>query len=196
MRMMAADAAGPDAIAAFLESVREQCLAQSASSPLRQVLPQLDARLIDAGFESRLAALADAPREGAPVGLFDASNGHDPRGGFTLFVPEDYHETGTWPLVVALHGGFGHGAMAKSRRRRLPGGSNVRRPCAASSRWGLAARSPAPLGSSAVRADRRSAALRPRGHDRIHARALEFAACLSESLIELRSRLRVGSNSN
>lgn len=31
------------------------------------------------------------------------------RGGFSFFVPESYDEAAEWPLVIALHGGSGHG---------------------------------------------------------------------------------------
>jgi phospholipase/carboxylesterase len=45
-----------------------------------------------------------------PVGLIDHGNDRAERGGFTLFVPEHWDGTERWPLVVALHGGSGHGA--------------------------------------------------------------------------------------
>jgi len=109
-RMLGAGSAGPDAITAFLSGMHEHCLAQAALFPLRRVLPPLDAWWIEAGFEHRLPALAEAPRPDVPVGFFNASNQFDQRGGFTLFVPEDYRPARPWPLLVALHGGFGHGA--------------------------------------------------------------------------------------
>ncbi|MEQ9367191.1 MAG: hypothetical protein RIF32_23360 [Leptospirales bacterium] len=39
---------------------------------------------------------------------FDNQRGH--RGGYSLYVPEYYSPDRAWPLVVALHGGSGHGA--------------------------------------------------------------------------------------
>jgi phospholipase/carboxylesterase len=108
--MLSAASAGPGAMAAILQGMREHSLAQAALFPLRRVLPPFDAWFIEPGFESRLRQLAEAPRSEAPVGFFSASNQLDRRGGFTLFVPEDYHASRPWPLVVALHGGFGHGA--------------------------------------------------------------------------------------
>ena len=53
----------------------------------------------------RLAAAA-ADKEG--VGLMHANNGIDERGGFSIYVPEYYAEEAV-PLVLALHGGSGHG---------------------------------------------------------------------------------------
>lgn len=108
-RILEAGSGGRAAIPAFLTGMHEHCLAQAALFPLRRVLPPLDAWLIEAGFEHRLPALAETPRPGVPVGFFNASNRFDQRGGFTLFVPEDYRPERAWPLVVALHGGFGHG---------------------------------------------------------------------------------------
>ena len=43
------------------------------------------------------------------VGVMHAHNGADERGGFSLYVPEYYDGSEAWPLVVALHGGSGHG---------------------------------------------------------------------------------------
>jgi len=42
------------------------------------------------------------------VGLMHANNGADERGGFSVYVPE-YFEGQAVPLVLALHGGSGHG---------------------------------------------------------------------------------------
>ena len=109
-RLISAADAGAGSIPAILEGMHEHCLAQAALFPLRRVLPPFDTWFIEAGFESRLERLAAVSGGDAPVGLFNASNQPDRRGGFTLFVPEDYDPAVAWPLVVALHGGFGHGA--------------------------------------------------------------------------------------
>jgi phospholipase/carboxylesterase len=97
-------------VAAVLEALREHCLAQAALFPVRRVLPVLDTWFIEPGFAWRLPELEAASEREEPTGLFDASNDRAKRGGFTVFVPEDYDATRRWPLVVALHGGFGHGA--------------------------------------------------------------------------------------
>ena len=33
------------------------------------------------------------------------------RGGFSVYVPEDYDPARAYPLVMALHGGSGHGRL-------------------------------------------------------------------------------------
>src|SRR2546425_2170864 len=43
------------------------------------------------------------------VGVLHASNERDARGGFSVYVPEHWDGRSPMPLVVALHGGHGHG---------------------------------------------------------------------------------------
>ncbi|HET7342252.1 MAG TPA: PHB depolymerase family esterase [Methylomirabilota bacterium] len=54
----------------------------------------------------RTAALRD---DGASVGVLHAGNERDARGGCSLYVPETWDGAAALPLVVALHGGHGHG---------------------------------------------------------------------------------------
>ena len=60
----------------------------------------------DAALQNALLT-ADPNREG--VGVMHAANGASERGGFTLYVPEYHDPARPVPLVVALHGGSGHG---------------------------------------------------------------------------------------
>jgi len=58
------------------------------------------------GASLRAAAFRDDdPR----VGVMHASNERDERGGFSLYVSEQSDDRRPMPLVVALHGGHGHG---------------------------------------------------------------------------------------
>src|SRR3989454_10465051 len=43
------------------------------------------------------------------VGVLHAENEREARGGFSLYVPEHWDGRSAMPLVVALHGGHGHG---------------------------------------------------------------------------------------
>ena len=54
----------------------------------------------------RAAALRD---DHARVGVGHVSNERNQRGGFSLYVPEQWGRQAPMPLVVALHGGHGHG---------------------------------------------------------------------------------------
>jgi len=56
--------------------------------------------------ELRAAALRDGP---VRVGIGHASNERNQRGGFSLYVPEQWDRVASMPLIVALHGGHGHG---------------------------------------------------------------------------------------
>jgi phospholipase/carboxylesterase len=54
----------------------------------------------------REAALRD---EAVRVGVLHAANERDTRGGFSIYVPEQWDGETAMPVVVALHGGHGHG---------------------------------------------------------------------------------------
>jgi phospholipase/carboxylesterase len=70
-----------------------------ALEPARRDDDELVARL-------REGALRD---DEARVGVLHASNERDARGGFSVYVPEQSDGHTPMPLVVALHGGHGHG---------------------------------------------------------------------------------------
>jgi phospholipase/carboxylesterase len=56
------------------------------------------------------ALRAGALRDGEPrVGVLHAANEREDRGGFSLYVPEQWDGQQAMPLIVALHGGSGHG---------------------------------------------------------------------------------------
>jgi phospholipase/carboxylesterase len=67
------------------------------------------ARRDDAALVARLRAAALRDDEGPRVGVLHADNERDARGGFSLYVPEAWDGAAPLPLVVALHGGHGHG---------------------------------------------------------------------------------------
>ncbi len=85
--------------------------ALEAMYPLSMMLPPVSRFFLnpeqrdDAELINKLAA-ADASRE--HVGVMHASNSRDERGGFSMYVPE-YYDNEEVPLIVALHGGSGHG---------------------------------------------------------------------------------------
>ena len=102
----AGDPAG--AVAQVLASLRRHCRAQEALYPLRQALPPLGRYFAEPAWHERLADLDPEPPAGIAVGVHAAGE-PDARGGFHLYVPERYRGEREWPLLVALHGGFGHG---------------------------------------------------------------------------------------
>lgn len=106
-------APAPPAEAAMrlLGSFRLACRALEALYPLRGALPPVQRLFCEPALHDRLGALDPSPPAGVSVGLHRAGPKDDPdaRGGFTLYVPERYDGAQAWPLVVALHGAFGHG---------------------------------------------------------------------------------------
>src|SRR4029434_2461968 len=54
----------------------------------------------------RVGALRD---DGPDVGVLHADNERDARGGVALCVPQTWDSQAPRPLIVALHGGSGHG---------------------------------------------------------------------------------------
>jgi len=66
------------------------------------------ARLNDDALVARLRAAAMRDDD-VRTGVLHAANERDARGGFSLYVPEAGDGQAPMPLVVALHGGHGHG---------------------------------------------------------------------------------------
>jgi phospholipase/carboxylesterase len=67
------------------------------------------ARRDDDALVERLRAGALRDDDAWRVGVLHARNERDTRGGFSLYVPETCDGRTPMPLVVALHGGHGHG---------------------------------------------------------------------------------------
>ncbi len=121
---------GPDSIVRVLGAMREHSLALAGAYPLRRVLPGIDRYFIEPDFLDGDIEL-DPPRtsgkdsgNGGRVGILSAGNALDSRGGFSLYVPESYDSNDVLPLIVALHGAYGHGAefiwtwLREARSRR------------------------------------------------------------------------------
>ena len=62
----------------------------------------------DEELRQRLAAAGDSPG-GPDLSVMHADNAKHQRGGFSLYVPEYYDPQTAYPVIVALHGGAGHG---------------------------------------------------------------------------------------
>jgi phospholipase/carboxylesterase len=93
-----------------LRALRHHCRAQELLYPLRGALPPLGRYFAEPAYHARLGELDPEAPDGASLGLHQAEGpGPDGRGGFSLYVPERYRASSAWPLVVALHGGHGHG---------------------------------------------------------------------------------------
>ena len=85
-------------------ALRQLSLALEALYPLAAVLPT-----VNRFFLSADDLAVGAPRSQAPTGVIHAGNETTERGGHSVYVPEDYDPAVAYPLVMALHGGSGHG---------------------------------------------------------------------------------------
>ncbi len=98
--------------AGVLASMSDHARAQEALYPLRGALPALGRYFVEPALRPRAEDLDPEPPDPAGVGLHRAApsrTDEEARGGFSLYVPERYTGDRPWPLVVALHGGSGHG---------------------------------------------------------------------------------------
>lgn len=128
-----------DAIGRVLGAMKAHAEAQSQLFALADVLPPVHRFFLEPVVRERLPLPGPAPLEGRRVGLFRAANGSDERGGFTLFVPPLYEPGEALPLVVALHGGSGHGAefMWTWLREARSRGFLLMAPTSVGSTWSL-----------------------------------------------------------
>ena len=95
-------------------ALRRYAPLQEALYPLAPVLEPVSrfflepARRDDEVLVQRLRESA-LREDGAPVGVLHARNDRGTRGGVSLYVPETWDGAKETPLIVALHGGSGHG---------------------------------------------------------------------------------------
>lgn len=101
---------GPEATARVLAALREHCRVQAALYPLHVALPPVNRYFLEPALWPRMAELDPDPPKLERVGVHEAHQPPGARGGFSLYVPEWLEPGVLRPLVVALHGGSGHGA--------------------------------------------------------------------------------------
>ncbi|MEW6767547.1 MAG: phospholipase [Pseudomonadota bacterium] len=96
---------------AAYKALRRAPRAQEALYPHAVSSPAINRFFVDhalRGNDEVLARCAQRRREGE-TGIIHFANDYGTRGGFSLYVPESYTPERKWPLVIALHGGSGHG---------------------------------------------------------------------------------------
>ena len=110
-----------------LASMRGHARSQELLYPMRSLDPALGRLFAEPAVHRDLAAL-DAHRANNPeVGIHRSGPDDDPdaRGEFHVYVPESWDGSELLPLVVALHGGMGHGRdflwswLREARSRRF-----------------------------------------------------------------------------
>ncbi len=92
-------------------ALRQCARAAEALYPVSAMLPVVSRYFLDEDRrgDAALQARLGAPRPG--TGVMHAGNETGTRGGFSVYVPEDLDPTVPAPVIVALHGGSGHGRL-------------------------------------------------------------------------------------
>jgi phospholipase/carboxylesterase len=106
--------AAPDDPRSSYRALRQLPRSLEALYPLADALPTVSRWFLEPGSRddpALLAALQQSPSESLPTGVFHSRNETTERGGFSVYVPENHHPGRPCPLIVALHGGAGHGRL-------------------------------------------------------------------------------------
>lgn len=95
-------------------ALRRFARVQESLYPLAPVLEPISRWFLPPGRrgdDALVARLRDGTLrdDDSHIGVLHAKNGRDTRGGFSLYVPETWDNQSAMALVVALHGGHGHG---------------------------------------------------------------------------------------
>jgi phospholipase/carboxylesterase len=101
-----AGAGSPDGPRQAYRALRQVSRALEALYPLTAILPTVDRFFLTSGGQA-----VGARRGDEPAGVMHVANDTTERGGFSVYVPEDYDPARAYPLVMALHGGSGHGRL-------------------------------------------------------------------------------------
>jgi len=102
-------AESPDGRMEAYRALRHVPRALEALYPLAGAMPVVSRFFVEPAAREDAALLARLKPTRSDVGLLHASNERQERGGFSLYVPESYDPARPHPLVVAMHGGSGHG---------------------------------------------------------------------------------------
>lgn len=120
-------------------AMRHATRAQEALYPIASVLPTVSQYFLEPSRRDD-ADLLRRLREPAPdTGVLHSENETNTRGGFSVYVPETYDPARAHPVIVALHGGAGHGRLflwtwvAEARSR----GAILVAPTATGDTWSL-----------------------------------------------------------
>ena len=106
-------AAAPDGRRPAYRALRQVARSAEALYPLTEVLPSVSRWFLEParrGDDALLARLA-APPGGVETGVMHTANETSERGGFSVYVPESLDGSRPAPLILALHGGAGHGRL-------------------------------------------------------------------------------------
>jgi phospholipase/carboxylesterase len=139
-----AAATSPDGAWEVFRALRRLPRAAEALYPVATALPILSKFFLEPASRNDTALirrLAEAEHDRPDTGVIHFTNAFSDRGGFSLYVPEYLDPDTAYPLVIALHGGSGHGrsflwSWVREARTR---GLIVLAPTAIAETWSLMA---------------------------------------------------------
>ena len=110
-------ASSPDGAMRGYRAMGKATRATEALYPLASMLPPVSRFFVEPDQredKELLERLAQGPgavqrRADQVAGVVRAGNEPGERGGFSLYVPEYYDDSRSWPVLVAMHGGSGNG---------------------------------------------------------------------------------------
>ena len=96
---------------AAMKAMRAQARAQEKLYPTANILTPISQYFLELPQRdnSGLLEKLDVDRPDEKIGILNAENERDTRGGFSLYIPEYLDSSQPAPLIIALHGGTGHG---------------------------------------------------------------------------------------
>jgi phospholipase/carboxylesterase len=126
---------------AIFKALRHVPRALEALYPLAARHPAVNRFFLDPSVrgDAEVVARCASPARDGETGVIHDRNEPGTRGGFSVYVPEYYAADRAWPLVVALHGGSGHGRgfLWSWLRDARSFGAIVIAPTATGSTWAL-----------------------------------------------------------
>jgi phospholipase/carboxylesterase len=102
----------PNGVLKAYRALRHNSRATELLYPVSNMLPIVSRFFLETdrrGDDDLVKKLADAAYGRDHVGVMHANNDKGSRGGFSIYVPEYYDENIAYPVIVAMHGGSGHG---------------------------------------------------------------------------------------
>jgi phospholipase/carboxylesterase len=127
LKLSIADEGQEEALINFRKAGRRIHQAQELLIPLCPFIPAVNRYFLEPAVRDRASEFITNPGSAPPQGLFHGGLDKDPyaRGSVSFYIPESRDRSEPLPLVVALHGGFGHGRdfiwtwLREARSRRF-----------------------------------------------------------------------------